>query len=46
MAMPKRTLRCRWCGDPIKKFIIGWIHDNPMPSLIPQHLHRAEPEER
>lgn len=34
---------CRYCGEPIKKFIWGWIHVNPLPILLPQHLHRAEP---
>jgi len=34
---------CRWCGEPIKKFLLGWIHVNPFPIGLPQHLHVAQP---
>lgn len=34
---------CRYCGQPIKKFVFGWIHDNAIAFLIPQHLHVAKP---
>ena len=35
-------VRCRYCGRPIRKFLIGWLHlnDGPigLPTTTPEHL--------
>lgn len=35
--------RCRYCGRPIKKFLLGWLHVNdgfPFPTT----MHIAKPK--
>lgn len=32
------STKCRYCGQPIVKIIIGWMHRDP-----PFYIHKARP---
>lgn len=35
--------RCVYCGQPIKKFVIGWVHVNTGFPGVPTTMHIARP---
>jgi len=37
------SYRCRYCGKPIKKFLVGWVHKTVGFPGIPENTHVASP---
>lgn len=36
-------VRCKYCGRPIRKFIVGWLHLNDGYPGVPTTTHVAVP---
>ena len=41
--MTRQYYTCLYCGSPIKKFLIGWVHVNYGFPGIPTTTHVARP---